>query len=301
MQRVAMHEDQLHVDEEAARRLIHGQFPQWVELAVRVVPTAATVNAIFRLGESLAARFPLRGADPAQVRQWLVNEAAAAREFARVAQVPSPEPVALGEPGEGYPLPWSVQTWVPGCDAVANDPTGSRAFAEDLATLVARLRAAPTRARHFTGSGRGGHLPDHDEWMALCFDKSAGLVDVPRLEALWSQLRALPEVDDDVMSHGDLTPPNVLVSAGRLVGVLDTGGFAAADPALDLVAAWHLLDREQRILLRDRLRCGDVQWRRGMAWALQQAMGLVWYYAETNPVMSRWGTRTLDRLLGADA
>jgi hypothetical protein len=26
-------------------------------------------------------------------------------------------------------------------------------------------------------------------------------------------------------------------------------------------------------------------------------MGLVWYYAESNPSMSRWGRRTLDRLM----
>jgi aminoglycoside phosphotransferase (APT) family kinase protein len=122
---------------------------------------------------------------------------------------------------------------------------------------------------------------------------------VPRARALWAELRTLPRVEDDVMSHGDLTPPNVLVHAGRLVGVLDTGGFAPADPALDLVAGWHLLDDDQRERFREQLRCGDVQWRRGMAWALQQAMGLVWYYAQTNPVMSRWGRRTLDRVLAA--
>jgi len=50
MKHVAMHDDQLHVDEDIARRLIHEQFPQWADLAVRLVPTAATVNAIFRLG-----------------------------------------------------------------------------------------------------------------------------------------------------------------------------------------------------------------------------------------------------------
>jgi aminoglycoside phosphotransferase (APT) family kinase protein len=101
------------------------------------------------------------------------------------------------------------------------------------------------------------------------------------------------------MCHRDLIPPNVLVEDGRLVGVLDGGGFGPADPALDLVAAWHLLDANQRVILRSELGCGDVQWRRGMAWAFQQSMGLVWYYLDSNPTMSRWGRRTLDRIADA--
>jgi aminoglycoside phosphotransferase (APT) family kinase protein len=99
------------------------------------------------------------------------------------------------------------------------------------------------------------------------------------------------------MSHGDLIPGNVLVRDGRLVGVLDAGGFGPADPALDLVSAWHLLDRRPREQLKAAMGCGDVEWARGMAWAFQQAMGLVWYYVRSNPVMSRLGRRTLDRIL----
>jgi len=91
----------------------------------------------------------------------------------------------------------------------------------------------------------------------------------------------------------------VLVQDGRLVGVLDGGGFGPADPALDLVAAWHLLEPGPRAELRHALGCGEVEWKRGMAWAFQQAMGLVWYYLESNPPMSRLGRRTLDRILAA--
>lgn len=292
-----MHEDELVIDVDVVRRLIARQFPQWSSLLVRAVPTTATVNAIFRVGDSLAARFPLRAADPARVREWVSLEAAAAGEFAAVSPVPSPKPVALGEPDPGYPLPWSVQTWLPGRDAATDDPAGSRAFAGDLANLILCLRASKTGERRFSGAGRGGHLADHDDWMHQCFVKSEGIVDVARLRTLWGALRTLPEIDSDVMCHGDLTPPNILVDAGRLAGVLDTGGFAAADPALDLVSVWHLLEHGERQAVREALGCSDVQWRRGMAWALQQAMGLVWYYATTNPVMSRWGRRTLDRLL----
>lgn len=291
-----MHEGQLEVDEDTVRRLVDGQFPHWKELTLRAVPRGGTVNAIFRIGDVLAARFPLNAEDPARVQAMLEAEAAASRELADACTVPTPVPLAIGEPGHGYPLPWSIQTWLPGRVAMVDSPASSIAFAQDLATLIGHLRAADTRGRRFVGQGRGGHLPDHDEWMGTCFRESEGLLDVAPLRAMWAQLRTLPEVDADVMCHGDLTPSNVLVRDGRLVGVLDGGGFAAADPALDLVAAWHLLDSARREVLREALGCSDVQWRRGMAWAFQQAMGLVWYYVESNPTMSRWGRRTLDRL-----
>ena len=298
---MAMHEDQLDVGENAVRRLVHEQFPRWKELAVREVATAGTVNAIFRIGDHLAARFLLRAQAPSQARAWLRAETAAARELADTSTVPTPVPVAMGEPGHGYPLPWSVQTWLPGRVATDDDPAGSIAFAEDLAAFIASLRAIDTRGRLFQGEGRGGHLTDQDEWMQVCFRESEALLDVPRLRALWADLRTLPEVDADVMCHRDLTPSNILVRDGRLVGVLDGGSFGAADPALDLVGAWHLLDGAQRQVLRAALGCSDVQWQRGMAWAFQQSMGLVWYYTQSNPTMSRWGRRTLDRLVSEGA
>lgn len=294
-----MHKDQLSVDAGTVRRLVDEQFPHWRSLPIVEISTAGTVNAIFRIGDELAARFPLLAQDPTAASEALSAEAAAAQELAELATVPTPEPVAIGEPGEGYPCPWSVQTWLAGSDATVADPSGSVEFAQDLAAFVAGLRAADTRGRTFAGNGRGGHLPDHDEWTEICLRESAGLLDVARLRDIWAELRTLPEVDSDCMCHGDLTPANVLVNDGRLAGVLDGGGFAAADPALDLVSAWHLLDDGPRQVLRDALGCSDVQWRRGMAWAYQQSMGLVWYYAESNPIMSAWGRRTLDRLIAS--
>ena len=292
-----MHRSELDVDADVVRLLVEDQFPQWSGLPIVRVAPGGSVNAIFRVGDSLAARFPLQGGDPDEVRGWLIEEARAATQFAAVSPVRSPMPIALGQAGHGYPVSWAVQDWLPGQDAIAEDPAASAVFALELADLLARLREVDTGGQRFSGGGRGGHLRDHDEWMDLCFAKNRGLVDVEILRSLWESLRVLPEVDQDVMCHGDLTPQNLLVDAGRLVGVLDTGGFHAADPALDLVSVWHLLDGERRDLLQEHLGCGEVQWHRGMAWALQQAMGLVWYYAETNPTMSRWGLRTLDRLV----
>lgn len=101
------------------------------------------------------------------------------------------------------------------------------------------------------------------------------------------------------MSHGDLIPGNVLVRDRRLAGILDVGGFGPADPALDLVAAWHLLEAGPRQTLRSDLGCDDLEWERGKAWAFEQSMGAAWYYVDTNPAMSSMGLRTLERILAA--
>lgn len=48
--------------------------------------------------------------------------------------------------------------------------------------------------------------------------------------------------------------------------------------------------------MRDQLGTGDEEWERGKAWAVQQAMGAVWCYVDSNPAFSRMGRRTLERI-----
>ncbi|TMR90451.1 aminoglycoside phosphotransferase family protein [Nonomuraea basaltis] len=293
-----MHANQLTVSPETVRTLVDEQFPEWRRLPMRSIVAQGTVNAVFRVGELFAARFPLQAGDVESTRRWLESEAEAARELVGRTRFRTPRPVALGEPGAGYPLPWSVQTWVPGVVATDEDPGESVAFAHDLADLIRDLRAIDTRGRTFAGNGRGGDLQSHDAWMETCFEHSEEFLDVPRLRRMWMTMRSLPRhAVDDVMTHGDLIPGNMLVSAGRLAGILDVGGFGPADPALDLVSAWHLLEEGPRQVLRQDLGCDDLEWERGKAWAFEQAMGLVWYYVESNPAMSRMGQRTLERIL----
>ena len=104
-----LHEDQIGLELHVVRHLIDEQFPQWSGLPLQQLSTGGTVNAIFRIGDRLAARFPLRPEPATQVKAWLTAESSASAEFADVSNVPAPRPVALGEPGEGYSMPWAVQ------------------------------------------------------------------------------------------------------------------------------------------------------------------------------------------------
>ncbi|MCC5953160.1 MAG: phosphotransferase [Acidimicrobiia bacterium] len=295
-----MHDDQIAVTAEQVTALVANQCPALAGLEVVPAEGAGTVNAVYRIGEEVTARFPLRRDEPAQVVERLRREMAASAEFALACPVAAPEPLELGRPGHGYPLPWMTQSWLPGSPASPTSWERSADLARDLADVVGHLRGWVRRGRQFRGSGRGGVLSDHDAWVDECIRRSEGLLDTDAMRTVWSRFRRLPREDPDAMCHGDLIPSNVLVDDGRLTGVLDTGGFQAADPALDLVAAWHLFDAGPRDQLRRDLDCSELQWERGKAWAFQQAAGAYWYYRQSNDAMADMGRTTLERLLRAD-
>ncbi|MBB4146194.1 aminoglycoside phosphotransferase family protein [Rhizobium rhizoryzae] len=293
-----LHDDEIRVDVITASSLIHNQFPEFVDEEIQPFHTG-TDNAVFRIGLRATARFPLRPVEPDVRADTLRHESMAMDEFADHCPVPTPRPIGIGKPGDGYPMPWAVQSWVAGVVATPNGLSTSRAFADDIANLIAALRRADTRQRQFCGQGRGGSLGDHEAWMDTCFKMSEALLDVPKLRRLWERFRALPPHLALAMCHKDLIPANLLVDGERLIGVLDCGGCGPADPALDLVAAWHLFERNERDIVRVRLGCDDVEWERGAAWAFQQAMGLVWYYLDSHPGMAELGRSTLNRITTA--
>jgi aminoglycoside phosphotransferase (APT) family kinase protein len=292
-----VHLDQVHIDIEIAERTIRSQFPEYRNDQVVPVESSGTVNAIFRIASKSAAGFPLRKMDPGECAQMLRAEASAMIEFAGLCPFATPRPLALGKPSAWYPMPWKVQTWIDGSVATPDGLCASEAFARDLVQLVSALRRGDVGDRRFSGNGRGGSIAAHDEWMRTCFTNSEHILDVARLRRMWARFRDLPRARPDAMSHKDLIPANLLVANGRLIGVLDGGSFGPADPSLDLVVAWHLLDRERRALFHQAIEADQLDWRRGAAWAFQQAMGLVWYYRRSNPAMSALGASTISRLL----
>jgi aminoglycoside phosphotransferase (APT) family kinase protein len=267
-----MHADELEIGEPLVRRLVAGQFPQWSHLPLRRIEPSGTVNAIFRLGESLAARLPrLDGPEEPGSKEldWLAR-------LAPVLPVDVPVPVAQGRPGEGYPWFWEIHTWVEG-ETVPMARIDAAQAARDLAALVTALREVDTAG---APQGRGIPLAERDpearHWLAR-FDG------YPEAAADWERALAAPPWNGPpVWHHGDLDARNWLVLDGRISGVIDWGEMGVGDPACDVQVAWKLHSAAARDAFREALGVDDATWERARGWVVSQAVGILAYYTPEN-------------------
>lgn len=99
-----MHADEAETDAALVRRLLATQFPAWAGLPIEPFESGGTNNAIYRLGADLAVRLPIQP----HVTQQLEKEQRWLPVLAPLLPLAIPEPLAQGEPAEGYPLIWSV-------------------------------------------------------------------------------------------------------------------------------------------------------------------------------------------------
>ena len=160
---------------------------------------------------------------------------------------PFPHFPFVGVPGEGYPWPWAIVSWLPGEMAIdvpllategaalgralaqVHVPAPAEAPLNDEQSIPLIDREEKTLQRVELLSRRGG--PDGEQ-----LDAVAAL-------ALWNAAAGLPEVprDEWVWSHADLHGGNVLSHAGVFGGIADWGSMAACDPAVDLGFAYSLM------------------------------------------------------------
>ncbi|MEU5784503.1 aminoglycoside phosphotransferase family protein [Micromonospora lupini] len=292
-----MHADQVDVPVDVVAALVAEQFPRWRGLPIRPVASAGTVHALFRLGAEVVLRFPLRpGADP-DLRAALAREQEYAVLLAAHLPVTVPEPLGLGEPGDGYPGSWAAYRWIPGATAQLDRIDDADGFARDLAAVVVALHGIDTGGRSWPGTGRGGSLADQDADVRAALAVSGELTDTAALAEVWDRCRDVRRDDPDVWIHADLMPGNLLVRDGRLVAVIDLGAVGVGDPAVDLMPAWNLFDARSRETYRRALGVDDATWERGRGWALEQAINALPYYVETNPVMAGIARHTLRAVL----
>ncbi len=85
----------------------------------------------------------------------MLSEADASLELLAHTSFAVSEPVAIGEPGAGYPLPWFIQTRVPGTTASQEDASTSVDFAHDLARSASNRASTYSTFPGYVGFGHG--------------------------------------------------------------------------------------------------------------------------------------------------
>jgi aminoglycoside phosphotransferase (APT) family kinase protein len=286
-----MHPDEVHIDAALVRRLVAEQFPALAGLPICEVQSTGTVNAIYRIGDDVCARFP-------RVAAWeasLQREARWLPWLSRRLSLPIPEPMGEGCSSTSYPLAWALYRWLDGERYSDENIDDEAVAARDLADFVLEMRRLdPSRA---PAAGRRP-LRQLDASTRAAIAATRGLIDAEAALAVWVASVDGPAWESDaVWIHADLLRPNVLTRAGRIRAIIDFGAAGVGDPAADVIAAWSVFGPAGRAMFRACLNVDDETWRRARGLALHQAVLAIPYYAETNPEFVALARRTVAQVL----
>ncbi|WP_370879440.1 phosphotransferase [Catenuloplanes indicus] len=275
---MALHEDEIPVDEPVIRSLLARDRPEWAGLPLRRAG-AGTDNTMFRLGDELLVRAPRNAYNAgmlAKERTWLPR-------LAPLLPLAIPEPVHHGSPSDAYPLPWAVYRWIDGAEPGPDTVDDWAAFGRDLAGFVRTLHGLDISDATLTGY-RGGLLRDAGAWVDRSFAACAGLIPgLGTLERMWRDALALPDpTGPRVPLHADLKPTNLLARDGALHAVIDFAGLIVGHPDAEHATTWDL-PAEAREAYRAALDIDDETWQRARAWAIVVGVSGVAYYRNTFP------------------
>ncbi|MEW2004940.1 aminoglycoside phosphotransferase family protein [Microbacterium sp. NPDC079208] len=249
------------IDAAVVAELVEEQFPRWAHLPVRAVARQGWDNRTFRLGEDLSVRLPV-----AESYATAVQKESRALEFlAGRLPVAVPSVVALGEPGRGYPFPWSIRRWLDGdtVDRVAG--LDSVRLAVDLGGLLRVLRSLPVHAGQAAGRHsflRGSHPSVYSDDVHAALQRLDDTVDTENCRSVWLAATSSVWESSPVWFHGDVAVGNLLISDGSLSAIIDFGTCGVGDPACDLVMAWTYFEGDARDAFRDAVGLDDATWRR---------------------------------------
>lgn len=276
-----MHDDEVAVDETLVRRLLDQQFPDLAGGKLAIVEPWGTDHAIWRLGDDFVVRLPRihwAQAQPDKEATWLPL-------LARHLPVAVPEPVAIGEPGFGYPFRWAVHRWIPGHGAALGRMRDPVEFALDLAHVLRSLQAVPIDGAP-PAHDRARPLADYDASTRRAIENARHLVDADAALVVWEDAMAASAYDGPaVWVQGDLEG-NCLVEDGRMCGIVDWGSACQRDPAVDIQVVWSLLfiDESRDALLAE-LGVDDATLRRSRGAAVNQACAALPYYIDSYPLI----------------
>ncbi|NTF07888.1 aminoglycoside phosphotransferase family protein [Agrobacterium rubi] len=286
-------DDRIEVSAETVAALVAEQFPQWAHLPVTPVEHSGWDNRSFRLGETMLVRLPSAMHYVAQVQKeqrWLPYLAARL-------PLPIPEPLALGQPGQGFPWNWSIYRWLDGTPlALTLHQTDLDLLARDVAGFLTALQAVDASNGPAAGSHnfhRGGSLSVYSDETEASIIALSDEIDVDVARDIWAKAIASKWQGAPVWVHGDIAEGNLLMENGRLAAVIDFGSSAVGDPSTDLILAWTVLDKDSRRVFRDLLPLDSQTWQRARGWALWKALITLAAQRSNETLLAKWSHRTI--------
>lgn len=258
------------IDRDLAARLIAEQHPDLSALGLGEMHEGWDCT-FFRLGDSLAARFPRRE----QMVPYLEQEFRWLPQLGPFTSVEVPLAYRLGERSSAFPWPWCIVGWVDGAGPFAGEPIDQNATVDTLRAFFAELHTAAAVDAP-PNPFRGGPVRDRRDRFASQLNKwdqaaetLSGLLPPEELLKWFDDVSAAPDwADDPVWIHGDLHGGNVIARDGRLRAVIDWVDVTSGDPSVDLVLIWNLLDAPARRRFRSESGYDDATWLRAQGWAL---------------------------------
>jgi len=284
----------IEADIDLVRRLLRAQARQWADLPLERVVSAGVNNTTYRLGERHAVRLPQTEWSAGHIRKeqrWLPR-------FEEHLPLEIPTPVGVGVPSDDFPWHWSVCRWLEGDEAVQTPAADEHATALALGEFISKLQQIPTIGGPRSGlhSGlRGTPLPVRDAVVRSALQNIQGTFEVAAATAAWDAAIRVPAWRQaPVWLHGDIHPGNLLVRNGALSAVIDWELLSVGDPALDLSAAWMVLQSAGRETLRKTLPIDDDTWARARGWALCIGVIAAAYYHDSNPILAGFSRRAAE-------
>lgn len=292
------HDGEIAMDEARMRGLLQAQFPGWADLPLVEWHEQGTDHTLFRLGDDMTVRMPIRPFTDAPLEeQQACREARWVPFLAPQLPIDLPAQLGLGEPTHNYPWHWSIVSWIEG-DRIDDSNIDALTAAVELAGFVKALHEIDATDGPPAGKatwGRGTSLRPGAQVIRDAIARASKRLDTGPLLAAWEEALAAEEWDGPpVWFHGDLAG-NLLVRDRRLAGVIDSP-YGIGDPACDITPGWSLFTGEARQLYFDELGVDDAMKARARGWVLGPASFGLTYYADA-PAMLDNQMRAIERAL----
>ena len=227
--------EKITINKLLARKLIEEQFPEYAILSIVDVEKQGHDNRTYRLGRHMLIRMPTA----ADYALKVPKEQELLPQLAKRLSVNIPAPIKMGNPSADFPYPFSIYKWLSGksINLLTLTDQDKEQLAFDLAKFLKELQAindveGPEPGQH--NWWRGDHVSVYDKGAREQIAELAEIIDAGKALALWNQACATRWNKPPVWIHGDFAIGNILIDSGKLSAIIDFGGAAVGDPALDV-------------------------------------------------------------------